>query len=438
MKRLEIREVQWFRGEYREKRYGGARRGKGKNRYVIWLLFLLTFTLVLPSVFVRAETGQITEKTNTNLQPDTVKTDLQSDTIDTTRTDTMQNLLDDLELTQVQQMLDEMLGENSFSLTDTLVSLTRGEKIFSEKELQGICYRIFFGQIEKQKGLYIRILLLILLAAVFSNFAAVFDNGQIGDTCFYVVYLLLFMVCMDSFSGMSRALQNVLSWMAEFMRGLAPAYFLTVSVSAGTTSAAVFYEGVLLLVWLVQSLLLGMLLPGVGIYVLLSLINHLSKEEMLDRMAELLKTVVNWGLKTMLGAVVGLQVVRNLVAPVLDTLKRSMVGRAAGALPGIGNAVNMVTELVLTSAVLVRNCLGVVILLAFVAVGVGPVIHYGLQSLVYRFLAAVAQPVSDKRIVESLATMGEGCAMLLKVLFTAEVLCMLDFVILMTSVGGGA
>lgn len=98
----------------------------------------------------------------------------------------------------------------------------------------------------------------------------------------------------------------------------------------------------------------------------------------------------------------------------------------------------MVTELVLTSAVLVRNCLGVVILLAFVAVGVGPVIHYGLQSLVYRFLAAVAQPVSDKRIVESLATMGEGCAMLLKVLFTAEVLCMLDFVILMTSVGGGA
>ena len=411
---------------------GGAWRDKWKSRYVIWLLLLLTFTWILPSACVRAETGQIIAKTETNPQSDTMETDLQSEI---TQTDTVQNLLDDLELTQVQKMLDDMLGENSFSLTDTLVSLTRGEKIFSEKDLQGIFYRLFFGQIEKQKGLYIRIL---LLAAVFSNFAAVFDNGQIGDTCFYVVYLLLFMVCMDSFSGMSRALQNVLSWMAEFMRVLAPAYFLTVSVSAGTTSAAVFYEGVLLLVWLVQSLLLGILLPGVGMYVLLSLINHLSKEEMLDRMAELLKTVVNWGLKTMLGAVVGLQVVRNLVAPVIDTLKRSMVGRAAGALPGIGNAVNMVTELVLTSAVLVRNCLGVVILLAFVAVGVGPVIHYGLQSLVYRFLAAVAQPVSDKRIVESLATMGEGCAMLLKVLFTAEVLCMLDFVILMTSVGGGA
>ena len=102
----------------------------------------------------------------------------------------------------------------------------------------------------------------------------------------------------------------------------------------------------------------------------------------------------------------------------------------------MGNAVNMVTELVLTSAVLVRNCLGVVILFAFVAAGAGPVIHYGILSLLYRFLAAIAQPVSEKRIVDSLATMGEGCALLLRILFTAEILCILDFVILMTGIGG--
>ena len=83
-----------------------------------------------------------------------------------------------------------------------------------------------------------------------------------------------------------------------------------------------------------------------------------------------------------------------------------------------------------------RNCLGVVILFAFVAAGAGPVIHYGILSLIYRFLAAIAQPVSEKRIVDSLATMGEGCALLLRILFTAEILCILDFVILMTGIGG--
>lgn len=40
-------------------------------------------------------------------------------------------------------------------------------------------------------------------------------------------------------------------------------------------------------------------------------------------MAELLDVAVNWGLKTLLGAIVGLQIVRNMVSPVMDAMKRS-------------------------------------------------------------------------------------------------------------------
>ena len=156
------------------------------------------------------------------------------------------------------------------------------------------------------------------------------------------------------------------------MKALAPAYLITVSAASGAGAAAMFYEGVLILVWLIQWILLSVILPGTDLYVLLRLVNHLSREEMLGKLAELLSTAISWGLKTLLGIVAGLQVVKGLVAPVVDTLKRSLIGKAAGALPGVGNAVNMVTELVVTSAVLVRNCLGVMILIAFVLAGAGP------------------------------------------------------------------
>lgn len=353
-----------------------------------------------------------------------------------TQNETINGVLEELDLSQVQKMLDQMLGEESFSMKDMLVSLTKGENVLSKDTVQDLLRSFLFSGMQKEKSLLIKILLLILLAAVFSNFAAVFENGQIGEICFYIVYLLLFILLMDSFSSMSHSLLQTVSGMAEFMRGLAPAYFLTISLSSGSATAAVFYEGILILTWLIQTVIVNILLPGVGMYVLIALLNNLSREEMLGRMAELLDTAVSWGLKTLLGAVVGLQVVRGLVAPVIDTLKRSMIGRAAGVLPGVGSAVNMVTELVLTSAVLIRNSLGVVILLAFVAVGAGPVVHYGLLSLLYRFLAAIAQPISDKRIVDSLATMGEGCALLLRALFTAEILCVLDFIIVMSGIGG--
>lgn len=349
-----------------------------------------------------------------------------------------QEIMSELDLKEVQDMLDAMLGEESFSFREALENLLTGKDAFSEEAVKKILHGLLFSGLEKEKSLFMKILLLILLAALLANFASVFDSGQIGEISFYIVYLLLFMLLMNSFSQAASALQQVISWMADFMKALAPAYLITVSAASGAGAAAMFYEGVLILVWLIQWILLSVILPGTDLYVLLRLVNHLSREEMLGKLAELLSTAISWGLKTLLGIVAGLQVVKGLVAPVVDTLKRSLIGKAAGALPGVGNAVNMVTELVVTSAVLVRNCLGVMILIAFVLAGAGPVIRYGILSLAYRFLAACAQPVSDKRIVECLSTVGEGYGLLLKILFTAEVLCMLAFLILMAGLGGGA
>mgnify|MGYP000467115276 FL=1 len=356
--------------------------------------------------------------------------------VEVTGNETAENILKDLELDEVQKMLNEMMGEDSFSLKQMAADLIDGKEALSAETIQKFLRTVLFNGLENEKSLLLKLILLMFLAAVFANCAEVFGNGQIGEISFYVVYLMIFILLMNSFKEMSASLEKIISWMTEFMRGLAPAYFMAVSAASGTASAAVFYEGVLILVWMIQWILLNVLLPGAGFYVLLELVNNLSKEDMLDKLAELLNTAVSWGLKTLLGAAVGLQVVRNLVAPVMDSMKRGILGKAAGAIPAVGNAVNMVTELVLTSAVLVRNCLGVAILVVFVVVGAGPVLHYGMLSLIYRLMAAVSQPVSDRRLVGAFSTMGEGCALLLRILFTAEILCMLAFIVLLAGFSG--
>lgn len=345
-------------------------------------------------------------------------------------------LVSDMSFEQVQNLMDEMLGENSFSLETTLKNMITGKTAVSKEAVQEFLHGLFFDQLEKEREHFFRILLLVLAAAVFSNFAAVFENSQIGDVSFYMVYLLLFTILMNSYQQLGASLGKQLDWLTQFMKGLSPAYFVAISASSGTLSAAAFYQGVLLLVWLVEWMLLTLILPGTNLYVLLCLVNHLSKEDMLSKMAELLETLISWGLKTMLGAVLGLQGVRGLVSPAMDALKRTAIGKTAGAIPAVGNAVNMVTELILTGALLVKNCLGVVAVIALLLAGAAPVIHYGILSLSYRFLAAIAQPVSDKRIVGCLGTMGEGCAMLLRIMMTAEILCILTFVILMMTAGG--
>lgn len=410
------------------------RRGRVKREFfillaVLWLVSTTQYTL--EAAGSGNETRSMQETTEGNME-----TERSSDQADSTRDETeiAKELLQEIELKDVQDMLDELLGEDSFSMKEALIRLTKGEQAFSKEAVQEFVYRFLFYRMDQEKELFIKLLLLILFAAVFSSFAEVFENKQIGDVSFFVVYLLVFTLLTDSFSSMSQSLEKTITWMKDVMKGLAPAFYMTVCASSGAASAAVFYEGILILVWLIQWLLVTVILPAASLYVLLLLVNSLSKEEMLGKMAEFLNTVIFWSLKTLLAAVVGLQIIRNLVAPVMDSLKRGILGRAAGALPGVGNAVNMVTELVVTSAVLIRNCLGVVILVVFVLAGAGPMLHYGILSLFYRLLAAVSQPISDKRMVSALSAMGEGCALLLRILFTAEVLCMLAFLVLMAGI----
>ena len=183
-------------------------------------------------------------------------------------------LLSELDFGQVQRMLDELLGTESFSFQEALKKLINGEEAISKETVQEFLRGLFFSGFERERELFAKILVLVILAAVFTNFAAVFENGQVGDVSFYVVYILLFTLLMDSFYEKTRSLHHTISWIVEFMKALSPAYFMTVAASSGALSAAVFYEGVLLLVWLIQWILLNVLLPAAEIYVLLRLVNH--------------------------------------------------------------------------------------------------------------------------------------------------------------------
>lgn len=384
------------------------------NRKRMWLFVII---VILCSIFtVRAEDGE--------------------ENAESLYAQWQETFLEELKLDDIQEILDGELGDHQFSIMETLKSVMKGEIPFSKEVVQKFLYNLFFLRINKERELIMKVTLLILFAAIFHVFTDVFGNGQVGNISFYVVYLLLFIFLTDDFSEMSRELERKLTWFADFMKGLTPAYYMTVAASNGISTATFFYQGVLFLVLIIQWGLKSIVLPCANLYILLMFVNHLSKEEMVSKLADLLHSLTGWMLKTFTGIVVGMQVVQNMVIPVVDSLKRGLLGKTASVIPGVGNAVNTVTELMLTGAMLIRNSFGAVILLVIILVGAEPMIHYLFMTLIYKVLSAVAEPVSDKRIVSCLTTMGEGCMLLFRIFFHGEFLCMVTFLILAMSFGG--
>lgn len=126
--------------------------------------------------------------------------------------------------------MDEDAGEESFSMETALKNMIkRGNLYFQKRRCKCFLRSLFFDRLEQERANFMRILLLVLAAALFSNFAAVFENGQIGDVSFYMIYLLLFTILMNSYQSLGISLGKQLDWLTQFMKGLAPAYFVAVS-----------------------------------------------------------------------------------------------------------------------------------------------------------------------------------------------------------------
>ena len=346
------------------------------------------------------------------------------------------SLLEQMDLQEVQEAVDELRGETGFSVWDSVKRLADGEDVFSGTGIRDQAVSLIGQAFAGQREIWMRILILVLAAALLSNFAALFESNQMNEMGFYMIYLLVFALLLKNFQMMSSQIAAALEGVLGFMKALVPAYFLAVATATGASSAAMFYQVVLIAISLVENLLIYLILPGIQIYVLISLVNQLSREDFLSHMADLLKNCISWIMKTALGLVIGMQITRNLISPALDSLRRTMIGKTASAIPLVGDAIDSVTEMVIGSAVLIRNCIGAVAVVILFLCALIPLIQIGITSFTYKLLAAFTQPVSDKRMVGCLNTMGVGCGMLLKLLLTTDVLFMVTIAILAGVAGG--
>ena len=339
-------------------------------------------------------------------------------------------ILSEMDLDGIEQAVDGLLEDTDFSFSEMLRRLMSGEEALGTDTLGELIVQVLTGTMSGQKRVLMQLIVLVLACAFLSNLSGLFSDGQLWETSFYIVYLLAFVLLVGAFQSVSQNLTVTIRGLVEFMKVLTPAYYLAVAAASGASTATMFYQIVLVVIGAVEGLIVTLILPAVHVYVLLALINHLSKEEFLSHMTELLETGIEWALKTSLGILVGLQIIRSLIAPALDAFRRTLIGKTASAIPGVGNAVNAVTEMVIGSAVLIRNCFGVTAIVVLFLAGLYPVLELLVTGLAYRVLAAFSQPVCDKRICNCLATVGKGYGLLLKVLLTVEMLFLMTIAIL--------
>ena len=342
-------------------------------------------------------------------------------------------ILSEFDFDEIEKSLEEMFPDEKIGFGDVVSLLMSGDpeetgRVFIDFLSDTISYEFRYNWHN-----LVYILLISLAAAVFTNFSGAFRNRQISDISFYVLYMLLITLCLTAFRTAMSGMEERLDSLVEFMRVLCPSYFLAVAFASGSVTALFFYNVILFLIYVVELLIVRFLLPVVNIYIMMRVMGNLTGEDFLSEFAELLRKLVSWVLKTLLACVIGINVVQGLLAPAIDTLKRSALTRTAEALPWVGNVMGGVTEVVLGTAVLIKNGIGMAGAVIAVAVCAVPLIQMLIMAFMYKLASALVQPVSDKRITGCISGISEGYEMLVQILFSVGVLFLLTIAVVAAS-----
>ena len=333
-----------------------------------------------------------------------------------------EELLQEMDFSEMDRLLAELFPEERIEFGEVIWAVMQGETKLDAKLLGRMIGDKVFYAFRINRESVIHLIVIAVGAAIFLNLSGVFQTRQVSEISFFLLYMLLIGICLTSFQEAADWVGEGIGQLTGFMKVLYPIYFIAVTAAKGGVTSSVFYHLALLLILLIDGLIVHVMLPLIHVYVMGRVLNSLQSEDYLSKFLELLEMVISWILKSMIGVVAGLYILQGLVAPAIDSLKRSMVTRGVEAIPGVGDALGGTAEVVLGTAVLIKNSIGVTGALICCALCMMPLIQIGVITLVYKMAAAVIQPVSDKRIVECVSGVGEGCRLLLRAVLTSGVL----------------
>lgn len=342
-------------------------------------------------------------------------------------------LLSEFDFSGIEKSLNRMFPQEKITFSEVVSALMSGNMEKTIRIFLGFLGDQVFYEFNYNRQNLVYVLLVALTAAVFSNFAGAFKSRQISDISFYIMYMLLITLCLTSFRTSAVGLEEKLSMLVDFMRVLCPSYFLAVAFASGSVTSIFFYNVILFLIYVVELVIVRFLLPVVNIYIMVLVLGNLTGEDFLSEFAGLIRKIVTWTLKTLLICVVSVNVIQGLLAPAIDAVKRSALTRTAEALPWVGNAVGGAAEIVLGTAVLIKNGIGMAGAVISVAICAVPILQMLIMAFMYKLAAALVQPVSDKRITACISGVSEGYEIMVRIIFTTGMLFLLTVAIVAAS-----
>lgn len=383
------------------------------------LLFFAVFDMKCMASFIEEE--DFVEEEDENVMQDDISEELN-------------RLWNENYMREITEYLDSAYRKTGVDTGKLWQEIMQGNLQNGIKEFALQATESFFFEFSAGREIFMNILLLAVLSSLFTVVMDIVENKQVSHLGFYFLYLLLCIMLGRVFGSIYGEAQEMLRSMTDFVKILVPAYAAALGMTNGQATATVYYEGVLMVIWCVEEVFCRLVLPGIELYMLLSLMDGVWTGERLAGILQGLKRALEFVMKAVLWIVGSVGILQALITPVIDSLQWTTAKKVAGMVPGVGNISEGISEIFVGSAILIRNGIGIFFTVILLFLCLVPLLKIFVVALCLKASSALGAVVNHSKLTACSDRVGEASLMLCKVALTGMGLFLLCIAITVLAV----
>jgi stage III sporulation protein AE len=346
--------------------------------------------------------------------------------------------LDHLQLAEVEEIWGQLrttygqyFKENNFP---SLFDLLTKQKEFSWESILFAFARYFFYELWEGGKLLGSIIVLTVFSMILATLQTAFERKQVSKVAYAIVFLVLIILAVDSFSIAVSAAKQAIGGMVNFMLALLPLLLGLLAAMGNLSSVAFFHPMIIFLIHVIGMLIYTVVLPLLFFSAVLHIVSSLSDKYNVNQLADLLRRASVWILGTLLTVFLCVLSIQGATTAITDGITiRTAKYISGNFVPIVGRTIAEATDTVVGASLLVKNSIGLAGVIILLIICAFPAIKILTLSFIYHFSAAIMQPLGNNPIITSLTTIGKTLIYVFAALATVGLMFFLAITIVIAS-----
>lgn len=301
--------------------------------------------------------------------------------------------------------------------------ITNGKGNISFEDVKSSIISILLKEVTIVLKLAISIIVVSVLSSLLKNLQDAFKSEGIAEVAFYACYSILIVLISGSFFVAVDVIKDVIYSVSDFMAAILPVLVSMVGLSGGLVQATMMDPIVMGAVIIIPRIYTTIIIPLISVSFALQFANNISKEHKINNLCSMVKKTAVWIQGIIITVFIALLTIRGITSNTLDAVAMKTTKFAIdNFIPIVGKSFSDAISSVAGYSLVIKNAISGIGLLVIILLIAYPIIKIVCMIGIYRFSSALIEPICDKRITDSIASVGDNLVILLSCLLSISLM----------------